>query len=80
MPHIDPTTIAPQDLLHLFPDGLLRSELAWLVYILGKLGLDLAELNARIKQYRGLPLDVRIPAFRAKILKGATGGVGSGGR
>lgn len=74
VPHIDPITIAPQDVLHLFPDGLLRSELAWLMYILIKLGFDLAELNARLRSFRGLPKDVRIPAFPDKLRSGVAGG------
>ena len=76
-PHIDPCTIAPQDLLHLFPDGLLRSELAWLVYIFCKLGLNLDKLNARLRAFKpvGFPKDVRIPNFPDKLMKGAAGGV-----
>ncbi len=75
IPHIDPCIVAPQDCLHLFPDGLLRSELAWLTYILCKMGLDLNKLNARIKSYKDLPKDVRIPPFPKKVTKGKTGGV-----
>ena len=75
IPHIDPVLVAPQDLLHLFPDGLLRSELAWLMYVLLKFNhFTLAKLNTRIKEYRGLPLDVRIPPFPDKLKKGIAGG------
>ena len=77
VPHIDPTTIAPQDLLHLLPDGLLRSELAWLMYVLCSMGFDLNRLNARLKQRdvkRKLPPDCRIPAFPWKLTEGITGG------
>ena len=74
IPDIIPTTIAPQDVLHLFPDGLLRSELAWLMYIFAKLGLDFKKLDWRIRQYKGLPKDVRIPSFPDKLKKGVAGG------
>ena len=78
IPHIDPTKIAPQDLLHLFPDGLLRSELAWMIFVFCKLGLDLDELNARLRAYSPyLPKDVRIPLFPTKLRKGAAGGLAS---
>ena len=69
--------IAPQDLLHLMPDGLLASELAWLIFVLCKKGFDLNKLNARMKQSdvkRMLPADVRIPAFPSNLTEGVTGG------
>jgi hypothetical protein len=32
-PHINPTSIAPQDIMHNFPrDGVTRHEAAWLLY------------------------------------------------
>jgi hypothetical protein len=74
IPHINPTTIAPQDALHLFPDGLLRSELAWLLYIFAKLGLSFEALDQRVRAYRGLPKDVRIPCFPNKLKQGTDGG------
>ena len=74
LPFVDPVKIAPQDLLHLFPDGLLRSELAWLIYVLCRLGFSLSSLNARIRSYRGLPDDVRIPQFPDKLRQGEAGG------
>lgn len=75
-PHIDPCTIAPQDLLHLYPDGLLRSELAWLIFIFCKMGLDLDTTNARLRRFkpRGFPKDVRIPNFPDKLKRGVQGG------
>ena len=59
IPHVHPIKIAPQDLLHLFPDGLMRSEGAWLFYVLFKMGLSVADVNAAIRRYRGFPRDVR---------------------
>jgi hypothetical protein len=50
IPHTNPCT-APRDALHLFPDGLLRSECAWLLYIFFKLGLSLEAVNAEIRSY-----------------------------
>ena len=64
----------PFDSLHLFPDGLLRSEGAWLFYVLGKLGLNLKNVDARVHEYRDLPRDVRIPPLHAKLTKGRKNG------
>ena len=72
--HCDPTTSTPVDILHLFPDGLLRSEGAWLFYILIKMGLDLNEVNEAIRKYPGWPPDTRIPPLHAALKEGATGG------
>lgn len=59
-----------QDLLHLFPDGLLRSEAAWLIYTLAKLGLSVATINQAIASYHHWPEDVRIPELSDKLEKG----------
>ena len=74
IPLVDPTNIAPQDILHLFPDGLLRHEGAWLIYILLKLGLSISMVNLAIRKYRGWPSDVRIPDLHPGLAKGAKGG------
>ena len=60
----------PFDALHLFPDGLLRSEGAWLFYVLAKLGLDLKKVDACVRAYCDLPRDVRIPPLHAKLKSG----------
>ena len=79
IPHVDPTTIAPIDLLHLFPDGLLRSELAWMLFIFMKMGLKTEAINTRVRAYSKqsptFPKDVRIPAFKDKLSKGIKGGI-----
>jgi hypothetical protein len=72
--HCDPTTATPVDILHLFPDGLLRSEGAWLFYILIKMGLDVDVVNAAIRAYRGWPPDVRVPPLLPSLKKGRRGG------
>ena len=33
-PGIDFTNVAPQDIMHLFADGITRNEAAWLLYML----------------------------------------------
>jgi hypothetical protein len=77
---INPMTIAPQDILHLFPDGLLRSECAWLFYILIKLGLDLDEANAALRKgHRRFSPGIRVPPFHAKLKNGAVGGTPTAG-
>lgn len=73
IPYFDPTTMAPQDLLHLFPDGLLRSECAWLLYILFRMGLDRAVVNSAIRRYKNFPSDVRIPKLFPKLEEGCGG-------
>ena len=70
-PHVNLLDL-PFDALHLFPDGLLRSEGAWLFYVLCKLGLDLDKVNERVRQYPDLPRDVRIPPLHPKLKKGTT--------
>ena len=57
-PHVNPVRIAPNDALHLFPDGLLRMEGASLFYILFNLGLGIDAANAAIRKYKGFPRDV----------------------
>ena len=70
LPHANPAIFLPQDILHLFPDGLLRSEAAWLLYILCLLGLELDEVNLALLMYPNWPPDVRIPPLQAKLKKG----------
>ena len=67
VPLIDPTKITAQDLLHLFPDGITRHELAWLINVLIALGLDLDHLNAGIRSYPDFPPDVRVPGVHASV-------------
>ena len=71
--HFDPTTMAPQDLLHLFPDGLLRSECAWLFYILFSMGLSRELVNSSIRKYTHFPPDIRIPKLYPKLEEGSGG-------
>ena len=72
--HCDPTTATPVDILHLFPDGLLRSEGAWLFYILIKMGLKLDAVNAAMRTYAHWPPDTRIPPLHVSLKEGVTGG------
>ena len=67
IPHVCPADIAPQDALHLFPDGILRSEGAWLVYILIKLGLTIDQMNEALRKYPHFPRDCRIPPLRRTV-------------
>ena len=64
----------PFDALHLFPDGLLRSEGAWMLYMLSKLGLDFKKVDARVHACRDMPRDVRIPPLHAKLKSGTRNG------
>ena len=72
-PHLNVLEL-PFDALHLFPDGLLRSEGAWLFYVLIKLGLNLKDVDERVRECRSLPRDVRIPPLHAKLKSGTKRG------
>jgi len=72
IPGADPC-LAMRDLLHLFPDGLLRSEAAWLFYILFRMGLSIDAVNAAIRSYRHFPADVRVPSLVPKLKEGKAG-------
>ena len=72
-PHVNLLEL-PFDTLHLFPDGLLRSEGAWLHYVLIKLGLDLRRVDAAVRACSSLPRDVRIPPLHAALKKGTKHG------
>ena len=61
--------------MHLFPDGILRSEGAWLVYVMAKLGLKVASINEAMSRYTGWPPDVRVPPLSNKLTSGKEGGV-----
>jgi hypothetical protein len=70
------TTDIPEDGLHLFGDGLLRSEGAWMINDLCKGGgLLFATLVDALTDYDGLPPDVRIPNLHPKLLECAAGGL-----
>ena len=74
----NPAIVAPQDALHLFPDGLLRTQKAWTLYIFFRMGLKLSVVNARLKQYqrdtKDWPADVRLPPLQPKLQKGTREG------
>lgn len=74
IPFVNPTTIAPPDNLHLFADGLLRSECAWLFYVLIKLGLNLDDANKQLRAFKGFTRGVRVPPFHPNLKEGAVGG------
>ena len=76
IPHIlPPTEIAPREGLHLLPDGLLRSEGAWLFYVLAKLGLDYEAVNHNVRAHgKHFPPGCRIPPIHDKLKQGKAGG------
>ena len=74
IPHVDITKDAVQEGLHLFGDGLLRSEGAWMFYLFIKLGLKLDVVNRAIQAYPNWPRDCRIPPLHAGLRDGVTGG------
>ena len=74
IPLVNPTTIAPQDAMHLFLDGITRHELAWLHYILLSLKYVTWEQLVRAYQRYRWPPGVRIPPLPKNIQQGVTGG------
>jgi hypothetical protein len=70
---INPTTLIPQDLMHLLLDGITRQELAWLIYVLvSRKLLDWDRLVAAVKKYPWPP-GVRIPPLAEKLKTGKAG-------
>jgi hypothetical protein len=71
-PHLNLLEL-PFDALHLFPDGLLRSEAAWLFYVLIKLGLNLKDVDERV-------LGGELGGARRALVGGRPAQVGGSGR
>lgn len=72
-PGINPANIAPQDIMHLFADGITRHEGAWLIYMLHSRGyLKFDEANAAIREYNW-PRDCRVPQMPANVKDGESG-------
>lgn len=72
-PGINFTNISPQDIMHLFADGITRNEGAWLLYMLHSRGyLRLAEVNALIRNYRW-PRATAVPQIPQSVEDGVTG-------
>ena len=68
--------MAPYDTMHVEFDGLVRMEMAYLLYILitKRKYITLAQLNAAIKRFPW-PKGHRMPAIDPKVVEGAKGGV-----
>lgn len=65
--------MTPQDIMHLFADGITRHEAAWLVYMLhSRKFLDFSKVTAAIKQH-SWPRDCRVPIMPDSVKDGATG-------
>lgn len=74
-PEIDFCTLAVQDIMHLFADGISRHEAAWMLYLLHSRGfLTLARVNELIRQYQKWPRDCRVPQLPSSVKDGAAGG------
>ena len=68
-PHVNMCEL-PHDIMHLFADGLLRSECAWLFFVLHRLGLQRDAVNSAIRLYPRWPADVRIPNLHPNLSEG----------
>lgn len=72
-PGIDFTNVAPQDIMHLFADGITRNEAAWLLYMLhSRNHLRLTEVNAAVRRYRW-PRATAVPQIPQSVEDGVTG-------
>jgi hypothetical protein len=72
-PGINFANVAPQDIMHLFADGVTRNEAAWLIYMLHSRGhLPFEEANAAIHRY-GWSRDCRVPQMPDCVKNGETG-------
>ena len=73
IPHVDPCNYLPQDHLHMFGDGIVRSEGAWLFYVFFNMGLSRKKVNAAIKKHPFAD-DVRVPKLHESLREGKAGG------
>lgn len=75
-PEVDESTMVPYDTMHVELDGLVRMEMAYLLYMLisKKKYFTLVQLNAAIKAFEW-PKGQRMPAIDPKVVQGATGRV-----
>ena len=72
-PGINPANIAPQDIMHLFADGITRNEAAWLIYMLHSRGyLPFSQANDLIHRYRW-SRDCRVPQMPDSVKSGEDG-------
>ena len=72
-PDINFASITPQDIMHLFADGITRHEAAWLLYMLHSRGhLKVAAANEAIRRYKWAR-DCRVPQLPSAVEDGATG-------
>jgi hypothetical protein len=76
IPEVNECTMAPYDTMHVEFDGLVRQEMAYMLYILvtKKKYFTLAQLNAAIKTF-AWPKGHRMPAIDPKVVEGAKGRV-----
>ena len=76
IPGVDECTMAPYDTMHVECDGLLRMEMAYLLYMLitKRKYFTLVQLNAAIKSFPW-PKGHRMPGIEPKVVEGAKGRV-----
>jgi hypothetical protein len=76
IPEVDESTMVPYDTMHVELDGLVRMEMAYLLYMLisKKKYFTLVQLNAAIKAFEW-PKGQRMPAVDPKVVEGAKGRV-----
>ena len=74
IPGFDECTMAPYDTMHVEFDGLVRMEMAYLLYVLirRRKCFNLVQLNEAIKRFQW-PKGHRMPEIDPKVVEGATG-------
>ena len=76
IPGIDECTMAPYDTMHVEADGLVRMEMAYMLYVLvtKRKYFTLAQLNDAIKRFPW-PKGHRMPPIDQKVVEGRKGGL-----
>lgn len=72
VPHFDVTTMAPQDIMHVLAEGVLKTEIAALIFMLcrkRKWGVTVTSVNAACARY-AWPQGHQPPLFKESLLEG----------
>lgn len=74
-PHFDVCEWMPYDAMHVELEGIVRYELAWLLYVLVKKFKYFTEeaINAALRSYP-MPTGRRVPDVQSKVFEGSKGG------
>ena len=74
IPEFDYSTMMPDDPMHVDPDGNGRCQGYYTIYMLGRQGVSVEAINARIDAYQAWLPGQKPPHLHHSIMKGAAGG------